>query len=171
MLLQKKSWTSITLKDRQKLSEDTLAYTFEVPKGKKLDMGICQYIQFGIHMKDKMLIRSYTPTRPVLDNEDDGTVELTVKTYFSNDDQPGGAFSNFLYALLISEQVDVNGPIGEIEYLGGGRFTIDSEETTFSKVSSVVEGSGLTPSYQLIAKILRTKEDKIQLRVVDANKS
>ena len=171
MLLQKKTWTPVTLKDRQKLSEDTLAYTFEVPKGKKLGMGTCQHIQFGIHMKDKMLIRSYTPTRPILDSEDNGTVELTIKTYFSNDDQPGGAFSNFLYALPIGEQVDVNGPTGEIEYCGGGRFIIEGKATTFSKVSLIVGGSGLTPGYQLIAKILRTKDDRTQLRVVDANKS
>lgn len=122
-------------------------------KGKKLGIGTCQHIQFSIHMKDKMLIRSYTPTRPILESEDDGTIKLTIKTYFSNDNQPGGAFSNFLYALPIGEQIDVNGLTSEIEYLGGGRFIIEAKEITFSKVSLIVGGSGLTPGYQLIAKI------------------
>ena len=171
VLLQKKSWTPVTLKHRKKLSVDTMTYTFEMPKGKKLGLGTCQHIQFGIHMKDKMLVRSYTPTRPIMESEDDGTLELTVKTYFPNDDQPGGAFSNFLYTLPIGEQVDVNGPTGEIVYLGNGKFNIEGKELAFSKVSLVLGGSGITPGYQLIVKILTSKDDKTRLKIVDANKS
>lgn len=171
VLLQGKSWTPVTLKNRKKLSADTLMYTFEFANGKKLGLGTCQHIQFGIHMEDKMLIRSYTPTRPIMADEDDGIIELTVKTYFPTDDQPGGAFSNFLYTLPIGEQVDVNGPTGEIEYLGHGKFNFEGQERTFSKISLVLGGSGITPGYQLLVKILKSKDDTTQLRVVDANKT
>ena len=171
VLLQAKSWTPVTLKGKKKLSADTFAYTFQVPKGKRLGLGTCQHIQFGIHMQDKILVRSYTPTRPIMEFEEDGTVELTVKTYFPNDDQPGGAFSNFLYALSIGEQVDVNGPTGEIEYLGNSKFNIEGNERTLKKVSLTLGGSGITPGYQLVVKVLESKDDKTELRVLDANKS
>lgn len=38
-------------------------------------------------------------------------------------------------------------------------------------MSLVLGGSGLTPGYSLLARILLTKGDKTQIRVVDANKS
>ncbi len=41
---------------------------------------------------------------------------------------------------------------------------------TFSKLSLVVGGSGLTPAYQLIVRILKSQGDKTTIRVIDANK-
>lgn len=173
-LLQSRKWVPVELVDRKKISKDTLSYTFSYkgdPSKKKLGLGTCQHIQFGIHMLDKMLIRSYTPTRPITDNDDDGTFELTVKTYYPDENQPGGAFSNFLLELPIGESVDVCGPTGEIEYLGNGNFDIEGRERRFSKVSLVLGGSGLTPGYSLIERILKEKDDNIQVRIVDANKT
>jgi len=173
-LLQSQKWVPVELVDRKKISEDTLSYTFSYkgdPSKKKLGLGTCQHIQFGIHMLDKMLIRSYTPTRPITEKDDDGTFELTVKTYYPDENQPGGAFSNFLLELPIGESVDVCGPTGEIEYLGEGKFDIEGEERHFSKVSLVLGGSGLTPGYSLIERILRENASNIQVRVIDANKT
>lgn len=173
-LLQSKKWVPVKLVDRQKISADTYTYTFsytETSDAKKLGLGTCQHIQFGIHMLDKMLIRSYTPTRPITSQEDDGTFELTVKTYYPDENQPGGAFSNFLLELPIGESVDVCGPTGEIEYLGSGKFNIEGEERKFSHVSLVLGGSGLTPGYAVIARILEEVDSTVQVRVIDANKT
>ncbi len=44
-------------------------------------------------------MRSYTPTRPVLPEEEDGTFDLLVKTYMPSDGgpfPPGGTISNYL---------------------------------------------------------------------------
>ena len=54
-----------------------------------------------------MLIRSYMPTRPILPQEEDGTFELMVKTYFLNDNQPGGAMSNILDCMPIGEEIEI----------------------------------------------------------------
>lgn len=174
-LLQSKKWVPAKLVDRKQISDDTYTYTFSYkdtdPSKKKLGLGTCQHIQFGIHMLDKMLIRSYTPTRPITDNDDDGTFELTVKTYYPDDNQPGGAFSNFLLDLPIGESVDVCGPTGEIEYLGDGKFNIEGEEKTYSKISLVLGGSGLTPGYSLIERVLEEKDSKLEIHVIDANKT
>lgn len=172
-LLQSKKWVPVKLADKKQISEDTFTYTFSYkddPSKKKLGLGTCQHIQFGIHMVDKMLVRSYTPTRPITQKDDDGTFELTVKTYYPDENQPGGAFSNFLLELPVGESVDVCGPTGEIEYLGEGEFDIEGKKNKFSKISLVLGGSGLTPGYSLIERVLR-EGGNTEVCVIDANKT
>lgn len=141
-------------------------------------------------MKDRMLIRSYTPTKPLLpdtetnsgdkDKGEDrekavcdgtGTFELTVKTYFPTEEQPGGAISNILDCMPLGEEIEIRGPTGEIEYKDHGRFVISGKEYTFSRVNLVLGGSGITPGYALLARAILDKDDETEIRVVDANKS
>lgn len=215
LALQKHRWVPVKLLKRENVSEDTRAYTFELPEGQPvLGLGTSQHVQLGFHMKDKMLIRSYTPTAPVLpapqeskrnakENgksdgansktakeadatnqgayknlkrdskliDGNGTFELTVKTYFPTDDQPGGAMSNILDCIPIGEEIEIRGPTGEITYLGNGKFDIEGEERTFKKVSLVLGGSGITPGYSLIARVCLSPDDETEIRVIDANKS
>lgn len=170
--LEKHRWTPVKLSSRREVSADTRAYTFELPHGKSaLGLSTCQHLQLGFHFADKMVIRSYTPTKPVLKEEEDGTFELVVKTYFPDDNQPGGAMGNILDCMPIGEEIEVKGPTGEIEYQGNGQFMIEGKEKHFHQVTLVLGGSGITPGYQLVAKILKTEGDKTEVRVVDANKT
>jgi nitrate reductase (NAD(P)H) len=84
--------------------------------------------------------------------------------------------SNILDCLRAGEEIEVKGPAGEIMYVGQGKFVIDKKEYHFDKVSLILGGSGITPGYQLISRILRAKdqddkEDKTALKVIDANKT
>ncbi|KAK3065016.1 hypothetical protein LTS18_013426, partial [Coniosporium uncinatum] len=165
LVLQKHRWVPVKLINRKDVSKDTRTYTFGLPDGKQiLGLGTCQHVQLGFHLKDQMLIRSYTPTRPVLppskaagkdhDVDGDGTFDVTVKTYFPNDDQPGGAMSNILDYMPAGEEIEIRGPTGEIVYNGNGKFVISGQEHTSSRVSLVLGGSAFTPGYSLIARIL-----------------
>lgn len=118
-----------------------------------------------------MLIRSYTPTRPILPQEEDGTFELVVKTYFPDDNQPGGAMSNILDCMPIGEEIDIRGPTGDISYQGNGKFNIEGKDMSFSHVTLILGGSGITPGYQLISRILQSEGDKTEIKVIDANKA
>ncbi|KAK4992186.1 hypothetical protein LTR50_001364 [Elasticomyces elasticus] len=196
--LRKHRWVPVKLKARKSISEDTRTYTFILPEGKNLlGLGTCQHVQVGFHLMDGMLIRSYTPTRPLLppakddtkvptkqddkrsngespadaQRDGDGTFDLTVKTYFPDDNQPGGAMSNILDCMHIGEEVEIRGPTGDIVYHGNGTFMIEDKEETFKKVNLVLGGSGITPGYALIARVLLSTDDKTELRVVDANKT
>lgn len=190
LTLQKNRWVPVKLIDRQNVSKDTRIYTFAVPDAKvELGLGTCQHVQIGFHMKDRMLIRSYTPTRPFLpaskdgggpDETDekgrsirdgDGTFDLVVKTYFPDANQPGGAMSNILDVIPLGEEVEIRGPTGEITYEGQGRFTIEGKERHFKRVSLVLGGSGVTPGYALIARMLLDEADRTELRIIDANRS
>jgi nitrate reductase (NAD(P)H) len=187
--LRKHRWIPARLVKRDEVSKDTRAYTFDLPNDDGvLGLGTCQHLQVAVHFQDRLVIRSYTPVRPLLpcpkdpplakgsepmDDKHDGcgTFELVVKTYFPTEDQPGGALSNILDCMPIGEEVELRGPAGEIVYNGSGKFTIDDKEETFTKLSLVVGGSGLTPAYSLIARIFMCDDDKTEVRVVDANKS
>lgn len=170
--LQKHRWVPVTLKARQEVSKDTRSYTFTLPDSKTtLGLHTCQHIELAFHFTDKMVIRSYTPTRPILSNEENGTFELVVKTYFPTDDQPGGAMSNILDCMPIGEEIDIRGPTGDIAYKGMGKFEIEGREMAFRNVTLILGGSGITPGYQLIARILKSEGDETKLRVIDANKS
>ncbi|KAB5513293.1 hypothetical protein GE09DRAFT_1267342 [Coniochaeta sp. 2T2.1] len=183
--LQKHRWLPVKLVDRHDASADTRTYTFGLPQGHDvLGLGTCQHVQIGFHMKDKMIIRSYTPTRPLLPATStdtatgsrsilDGscTFDLTVKTYFPDDNQPGGALSNIFDCIPIGEEVEIRGPTGDILYNGFGDFVIEGKQRRFERISLVLGGSGITPGYALIARIVLTKGDKTQVRVIDANKS
>jgi nitrate reductase (NAD(P)H) len=195
LLLQSKKWVPVKLVARKQLSSDTFAYTFSYKdtynanspskSHLKLGLGTCQHIQMGIHMLDKLLIRSYTPTRPIIgltstddDDDDDDSFELTVKTYFPDENQPGGAFSNFLHELPLGQTVEANGPTGEIKYMGNGRFDIEGKTRVFHKINLILGGSGVTPGYALLQHVAHedghTSDDndtQIQVRVLDANKS
>jgi len=188
LALEKHRWIPVKLIKRNDISEDTRSYTFQLPEGKNiLGLGTCQHVQVGFHMLDRMLIRSYTPTKPLLPvTEEDGTTvngngdglrdgngtfELTVKTYFPDESQPGGALSNILDCMPIGEEVELRGPTGEISYYGNGYFTIEGQERHFEQVSLVLGGSGITPGYSLIARILLSNGDKTKIKVVDANKT
>ncbi|KIH86478.1 hypothetical protein SPBR_08736 [Sporothrix brasiliensis 5110] len=148
-------------------------------------------------MQDRMLVRSYRPTRHLLpalpsgqankqlsssalskgqkqDNTESvrdghGTFELTVKTYFPDASQPGGAMSNILDCVPLGEEVEMRGPTGEITYDGHGAFTIEGRARHSARVSLVLGGSGVTPGFALIARILLTSGDDTPLRVIDAN--
>ncbi|OLN97767.1 Nitrate reductase [NADH] protein-like protein [Colletotrichum chlorophyti] len=192
--LQKHKWIPTKLIARKALSEDTFSYTFQLPDHKAvLGLGTCQHVFIGFHLLDKMVVRSYTPTRPILpapkdapgeiaeqdgdENADhgpadgDGTFELVVKTYFPDEKQPGGAMSTILHSMPIGGQVEIRGPTGEITYEGNGRFVIDGEERIYKHVSLVLGGSGVTPGYSLIARIFASGGDDTEVRVVDANKT
>lgn len=106
-----------------------------------------------------------------MESEDDGSFDLVVKTYYPDANQPGGTMSNILDCLRQGEEIEVKGPSGEIQYQGDGRFVIDGKEHIFTNVSLILGGSGVTPGYQIIARILEDKKDNTKIKVIDANKS
>ncbi|KOS23414.1 Nitrate reductase 1 [Escovopsis weberi] len=188
IVLQKHHWVPAKLLSRKEISSDTRTYTFSLPGSRALlGLGTCQHVLVGFHLKDRMLVRPYTPTRPLLphhhDEKDetfrhledgDGTFDLTVKTYFPNDSQPGGAMSNILDCIPLGEEVELRGPTGDIVYTGNGRFVIEGKPRTFRRVSLVLGGSGITPGFALIGRILLSRKhgggaDQTSIRVVDAN--
>ncbi|GEM12114.1 sulfite oxidase [Rhodotorula toruloides] len=178
LALKKHRWVPVRLLDRRDVSHDTRRYTFQMPAGKDtLGLGTCQHVLIGFHMPDRMLIQGGGAVSDIEEEraaleDGQGTFDLTVKTYFPDANQPGGALSNILDCIPIGEDVEMRGPTGDIVYEGNGTFTLgEGQQRHFSRVSLVLGGSGITPGFALIARILLSPNDDTQLRVVDANKS
>lgn len=176
--VQKHRWLPATLASREDVSPDTRKYVFHLPSwAPKLGIQTCQHIQLGFHLKDRMVTRAYTPTHPLCAEQEDGTFELVVKTYFPSAEQPGGAMSNILDCVPIGEEVEVKGPIGDITYLGGGEFEVEGKRRTWRNVTLILGGSGVTPGYALLEKVFggRKGEEKgecgVKIRVIDCNKT
>lgn len=71
----------VRLQERKELSKDARNHTSSLPDYQKgLGLGACQHVQLDFRMTGRMLIRSYTPTHPVLAKRRDGTFELVVKS-------------------------------------------------------------------------------------------
>lgn len=158
------------LLNKVNVSPDTNRYTFGLPPpAKRLGLEIGQHFQIGFHFTDRLIVRTYTPVRPIMDGEDDGTFDLVVKTYYPDENQPGGTLSNIMDCLQIGQEIEVKGPAGEIRYRGNGRFIMDGAPFKFDNITLILGGSGVTPGYQVISRILREKDDHTKLKVIDAN--
>ncbi|EAW12912.1 putative nitrate reductase [Aspergillus clavatus NRRL 1] len=170
---RRRRWSQVKFLHKRPLSEDTKCYTFALPsKDKKLGLETGQHLQIGFHFKDRLVIRPYTPVRPILATEEDGTFDLVVKTYFPSAVGPGGTMSNILDCLQKGEEIEVKGPTGEIRYRGNGQFLIDDKTCQFQKITLILGGSGITPGYQLIARILKSEPGNgVKIRAIDANKT
>lgn len=163
-------WIQARLVNKVNVSPDTNRYTFALPPpAKRLGLEIGQHFQIGFHFQDRLIIRTYTPVRPVMDGEDDGTFDLVVKTYFPDENQPGGTMSNIMDCLRIGQEIEVKGPSGEIRYRGNGQFIIDGKPYSFDNITLILGGSGVTPGFQVISRILRDENDHTKLKVIDGN--
>ncbi|PCH32962.1 hypothetical protein WOLCODRAFT_147072 [Wolfiporia cocos MD-104 SS10] len=177
--LQPDSYIAVKLVKRKEITHDTRLYTFELPKRPNGEHGIlalpiCQHIKIALHFEDQAVLRSYTPVRPVLPHEEDGTFDLLIKAYLPTEDgpfPPGGTLSNYLDVMQEGEEIDIRGPNGHIIYKGHGEFEVDGKSHRFKKVNLVSGGSGLTPHWQLIHAILSDKSDEALISIIDSNKT
>ncbi|KAI9025731.1 hypothetical protein DFJ74DRAFT_48693 [Hyaloraphidium curvatum] len=167
-------WVSCSLVRKEGVSHDVRRFTFRLPGGGRLALPTGKHLRIGVHFKDKMVQRMYTPTRPILPEEEDGTFDLVVKIYLPNTDPrypPGGLISNYLDTMEPGDRIDVRGPEGYIEYDGNGKLNVSLKDLVAKRISLVAGGSGITPIFQLIRRILSDPDDPVRMRFVFANKT
>ncbi|KAL1925730.1 uncharacterized protein VTP21DRAFT_613 [Calcarisporiella thermophila] len=173
--LHRHRWLPVTLVKKEDITWNTRRFTFKLPEERtQLGLPVGKHIQLGIHFKDRMVVRPYTPVRPVTPEDDDGTFDCIIKIYMPNIDPkfpPGGILTNALDSLDIGDAVEVKGPEGGIEYLGNGRYKTEGEEKHFDVLSLVAGGTGITPIYQLVHRVLKDQKDRTMLSLIFANTS
>jgi nitrate reductase (NAD(P)H) len=88
--------------------------------------------------------------------------------------------STLLATTPLNSQIDIRGPTGEITYLGLGRFALETspaqnqQPRTFKRISLILGGSGITPGYALLARIVLGEGEAaagVRVRVLDANRT
>ncbi|KAF4304953.1 hypothetical protein GTA08_BOTSDO06141 [Botryosphaeria dothidea] len=134
------------------------------------------------NLKDRMAhpqLHAHAPSPPGPQTPQHNSVEhehalFPTSTTFPQSarrDTTRGALHQISSTILpLGSNVEIRGPTGAITYHGCGAFAIDGRPRHFSRISLVLGGSGLTPGYALIARILLSA-DPVRVRCVYANRS
>jgi len=183
-----KSRQTVTLGERIQLSHDTLRLRFTLPKATPV-LGLPVGKHFKLFApnpkpkvagqwngrddpeKDKAEIeRKYTPCTS---DDEVGYVDLVIKVYKGGviDRFPdGGKMSQYLGSLKVGDTLDIQGPVGMHEYLGGGVFKSGSKQKTCTQIGMMAGGTGITPMLQIIAAVLKERSGP-KLSLLYANQS
>lgn len=117
----------------------------------------------------EFVMRPYTP---VTGDELPGYVDLVIKVYFPNERFPeGGKMSQLLDTLEIGDSVDIQGPVGHIEYKEPGLFLVKKKPRQVTHLAMLAGGTGITPMYQVLEAILKNSDDKTKCSLIYANQT
>jgi cytochrome-b5 reductase len=153
--LDPKNFKKFTLQEIYPISHNTRRYRFGLEhEDQKLGLNVasCLVVKAPIGENGKDVIRPYTP---VSDTEDKGFFDLVVKSY------PNGVMSKHFGSLNPGDALEFKGPFPKIEY----------KPNMKKKIGMIAGGSGITPMYQVIGKILQNPNDKTQISLIYANLS
>jgi len=140
------------------ITHDTKIFRFGLPSpNHKLGLPVASCIVVSAITPgtepSKPTIRPYTP---ISKEDQPGYFDLLIKVY----DQ-GGVMSKYIHQLKIGDKLEVKGPIPKIPYTANMK----------KDIGMIAGGTGITPMYQVIQKILDNPEDKTRVQLIFCNKS
>jgi len=159
-------WMALPLVERREYNHDSTVYSFGLPDGQSLNLPVCACILLKAPGKGRKdgggkddfdgsdAVRPYTP---MSDNAMLGKFELLVKRY------DGGAVSQYLFGLAIGATVEFK----HIKFNIKAQYPFEGKKT----ISMVCAGTGITPCYQALWKLLGTPGDDRQVVLLYGNKS
>ena len=155
------------LQSKTILSRDSFLLDFALQTPEHiLGLPTGKHVFLSAKIDGETVLRRYTP---ISSNYDVGCIKFVIKAYHPCDRFPkGGKMSQYLEKMEIGDTIDMRGPVGEFDYIGNGKFTIDGEECTAHKFNMIAGGTGITPVMQIAAEILRHPEDNTQMSMIFA---
>ncbi|CAN1752265.1 Nitrate reductase [NADH] [Linum perenne] len=163
---------SCKLIKKESLSHDVRLFRFALPyEDQQMGLPVGKHIFLCATVDGKLCMRAYTPTTMV---DAVGHFDLVVKVYFGGVHPKfpnGGVMSQHLDSLEVGSTVEVKGPLGHIEYLGRGNFTVHGKPKFGKKLAMLAGGTGITPIYQVVQTVLRDQDDKTEMHIVYANRT
>ena len=147
-------WRAFELRERRALTHDTSFYRFALPQeDQELGLGVASCLM--VRGQDGTENPAAKPYTPVSAEHQKGFVDLIVKTY------PGGKVSGQFDALTPGSRVEMKGPFKKI----------DIQANQYERITFVVGGTGITPAYQILKKLLADPSDKTKIKLIYANKT
>ncbi|GMR58536.1 hypothetical protein PMAYCL1PPCAC_28731 [Pristionchus mayeri] len=170
---------ALPLAEKFIISHDTRKFRFKLPSNSHvLGLPTGKHVNLSAKVDGKLVVRSYTPVSS--DDEDKGYVDLMIKVYFKNTNErfpEGGKMSQHLESMKIGDTIDFRGPSGKIVYEGKGTLAVRPDNKSpakkrhFKRFGMIAGGTGITPMLQIIAAVLRDREDATQLTLLFANQT
>lgn len=122
--------------------------------------------------------RKYTP---VTGNETPGYTDIVVKIYRPGEATlpdgtkvtwaDGGKMGLYLDSKQQGDVIEINGPMGMIEYLGRGMFKLPGKTIPVQKVAMLAGGSGITAMLRIVRGAIRDPRDSCIFSLIYANKT
>ncbi|XP_065294616.2 NADH-cytochrome b5 reductase 3-like [Dermacentor albipictus] len=165
---------TVHLKERVQVTHNTLLLRFQLPKENQvLGCAVGQHVYLWTRRGERLLVRPYTP---VSLRDQRGSFDIIVKVYrpgTSSSFPAGGAMSQVLDSLKPGDPIQVQGPKGNFEYVGRGRFVMESGTVLClaSHIGLVAAGSGVTPMLQLLRHKFADPNDVTRIFMVNVNHS
>nr|XP_027230665.1 uncharacterized protein LOC113822330 [Penaeus vannamei] len=142
------TWTLLTLKSQNPVSDKMSSFDFALPK--PTDHTGCftgQYVKVRVTFKGKEQERYFSPvSRP----DDFGRIELVLRF------ESQGLMSQHFKALKPGDKVEFQGPCGGFEY----------EANQLDEVTLLASGGGVTPGMQLIRAVMHNPDDKTRIKLL-----
>jgi cytochrome-b5 reductase len=136
-------------------NHDTKVFSFGLPDGVSLDLPVCACILLkGANEAGEPTIRPYTP---ISSNEQKGSFDLLVKIY------PQGVVSQWLNTRELGAKVGFK----HIPFNIKAQYPFEGKK----KLNMICGGTGITPMYQALLKIINTPGDDLQVTLLYGNKS
>jgi NAD(P)H-flavin reductase len=163
--------TKLTFNYKAQIAKNSYVLRFLLPDNNtSLGFKTCQHIMIESEVPElgKTLAK---PFQPISDESDKGFIDILVRVYPKIEgNKDYGAFSNHLISLEEGQVVSSYGPFGNIAYNGKGEIEHNGVKQKFTKIGLIAGGSGITPMFQLINKVLTNKSDKTALSLIYATR-
>eukprot|EP00347_Sterkiella_histriomuscorum_P009954 403339240 len=160
----------LELKDKIQLTHDTYRIVFKLPEENHvLGLNLCGHISFHNTDADgKQYTRKYTPVSQVNER---GTVSFVIKIYRKCDEFiNGGKMSQSLESYSIGDKVKMEGPFGQLSYLGHSNFLIRKKPVKKTRLGLIAAGTGITPIYSIV-QASTLAQDGLEMSMIYSNKT
>jgi len=161
-----KEYQPFVLQQKTNVNHNTILFRFKLPNAtQRLGLPVGKHVVLRfVDEKGETVSRQYTP---VSSDDNVGYFDLIIKVY------PSGKMSQHLARLDVGKTIDVKGPLGELEYLGNGNFTIRRKGVWSPKrvktIGMIAGGSGITPMLQIVREIVKHNDDTTEMSLIFGN--
>ncbi|CAO3658721.1 unnamed protein product [Umbelopsis ramanniana] len=153
-------FTTLTLRETQDMGENTKLFRFNLPKEDQVSGHTISSVIFARVAKPGTENNwwpsyVYRPYTPVSAEGDVGHIDLVVKEY------KDGKSSKYIHSLKPGDKIAAMGPFNHTQY----------HANDYESVGMIAAGSGITPMFQLLRKILSNSEDKTKVKLLYCNRT
>ncbi|GAA6022863.1 hypothetical protein JCM11491_007022 [Sporobolomyces phaffii] len=177
--LSKTKWKSAELVAINRINHDSRIYRFALehpdqplglPTGQHVYARLRRKPSPGNEQPGELVQRAYTPVSLSTAN---GFIDLLIKVYFPTPGFPlGGKMTLGFEELQIGDRIELKGPLGSFEWLGGGRARWRGVERRPKQIGLICGGSGITPILQVLRGVIHDETDSTtKLFLLNANKT
>ncbi|KAH8551152.1 hypothetical protein BGW37DRAFT_52127 [Umbelopsis sp. PMI_123] len=153
-------FTTLTLREKQDIGKDSKLFRFNLPKQDQVSGHTVSSLVFVLVAKpgtenNWWPTYVYRPYTPISEERTLGHIDFVIKEY------KHGVSSKYIHALKPGDKIAAIGPFDNLRY----------RANTHESIGMIAAGSGITPMFQLLHKIINNSEDKTKVNLLYCNRT